>query len=107
MASTPQPISASIVTTGTTGYTAFIAGGATRAELIFLNYCNTTASDITVDTMLISSSGSRYITNDLVVPANGVTTWQGMITLGTAGNTINFTPSGNGVDVLGTVMENA
>lgn len=107
MASTPQQIAASIVTTGTTGYTAFGAGGATRGELVFLNFCNTTTSDITVDTELLSSSGSHFITDDLTIPAKGVTTWQGMVTLNTAGQVIYFVPSANGVDVTGTVVENA
>lgn len=106
MASTPQSAYGTLATGGTTIYTAFVAA-ATRSQFVYLNFCNTTASDITVDTYLVHSSGSTFITDDLTVPAKGNADWRGMITLTTAGQNIRCVPSAAGVDYAGTFVENA
>lgn len=107
MSTTPQAAYGTLGTGGTTIYTAFIAGGATRSEFVYLNYCNTTTSDITVDTIFLTTSGSTFITDDLTVPAKGNADWHGMITLNTSGQNIHCVPSAAGVDFAGTFVENA
>lgn len=108
MATTPQPIEAAIAASATDLYTAFVAGGATRAMIVSLDLTNTTAADITVDVWLdIGGAVTRYLADDLVVPAKGTASWRGMAVLNASSEKLRAQGSATGVDAVGAVMENA
>ena len=106
MATTPQEVSAAILTTATVLYNPFIAGGATRGLVIYLHFCNTTTADITIDVTL-NTTVDKFILDDKVIPAKGTVSWSGCITLATATDSFDAIASATGVDCTGTVMENA
>jgi hypothetical protein len=108
MATTPQPIQAAIGIAATTLYTAFVAGGATRAMMVSLDLTNTTTSDITVDVYWLDDGGAnaKYFADDLVVPAKGTASWRGIQVLDAASETIKAIASAVGVDATGCVLEN-
>ena len=107
MASTPNPIKAAVAVSNTTLYTAFV-GAATRAMLVALDFCNTTAADITIDVFFENAAASvtRYFGKGVVVPANGVASWRGMQVIDTASDKWRAIASATGVDCTGTVVEN-
>ena len=105
MATTYQQIEGAGAASMTTVYTAFV-GTATRAELVFINFCNTTAADITVDMVFEEAGGTqRFLLDDFAVPAKGVAQWTGLVVLDTANEKIRLQFSATGVDFNGAVAE--
>lgn len=109
MASAPVQISAAVLASATTLYTAFVDGGATWAILSSLDFCNTGTTDITVDVWYENSGASvtRYFAKTLTVPAKGVASYRGMQTITTSGDKWRAIASATNVDCTGTVTESA
>ena len=107
MASTQQQIESALTTSMATLYTAFV-GGATRASLVSLDLCNTTIADIMVDIVMERADATqRFLIDDGVVPAKGTLSYRGMVTMDASSEKIRGRASATGVDVNGTVVENA
>jgi hypothetical protein len=107
MASTPQPIAAVVLDSATTIYDPFVASGATRGMLIYLNFMNTGTADVTVD-CYIDKATDIYILDDKTIPGKGNVEWSGCITMDTATDLLRAIASVTSVvHVTGTVVENA
>jgi len=106
MASTYQQIEGAGAASLTTVYTAFTGGSATRAEFCFINFCNTTAADITVDMVFQRTDATqRFILDDATVPAKGVLQWSGLVVFDAALELLRLQFSATGVDFVGAVLE--
>lgn len=110
MASISQPINIAVGNTATTLYTAFVSGTATRAQLVAVNLCNTTSSDITVDVWWenAAASSTKYIGKTVTVPALGTASLTSpfMGVINTASDKWRAQGSAAGVDCVGAVVEN-
>lgn len=108
MATTIQQIKSAGITSATTVYTAFTAGGATRGQLVSLDICNPNTSDSTVDVWYDVSGAKTYLAKGQTVPALGSVSYRGDVVFATASDLLKVqTTAGSGVDVLGAVLENA
>ena len=109
MASTPQPINVAVLASNTTLYTAFVAGGASRAIVVSMDFTNTTTADITL-TVFFENAGvtvTRDFCNTLTVPAKGTLSWRGGFAFDTSSDKLRAIASAVGIDCVGMVTENA
>lgn len=107
MASTPQPIQVSVLTSATTLYTAFVGGSATRAMLPSLTLTNTTSASITIDVWIDNGGVLFYILKTFPIAGLQTLDWTGMQTLDTSTDKFRAQASATGIDATGTVIENA
>lgn len=110
MASTAQPIMTGVGSgVATDLYTAFVAGGATRAMVVSLDFCNTADLDLTFSAWAEPAAGSlaTFLVASGVVPARATLSWRGMLTLDASSEKLRAAATGLGIDCLGTAIENA
>lgn len=106
MATTPRQILAAVGTAITTLHSV-PASGVNQTQLVFLNFANKTAADITIDLVHENAAATvtHYLGDDIIIPAKGILQWTGLFTFTEASSKIRATASATGVDTVGTVLE--
>jgi len=106
MATTAEQILVSVAASLTTLYTK-PASGVNQSQLVFINFCNTNASDRTLDLVHEDAAGTttKYILDDITVPGKGVYQWSGLFTFEEASSKIRAIASATGIDATGTALE--
>jgi len=104
---TPVQIASVVLGTATIIYNPFVTAGATLGMLVYLNFVNTSTSDVTLD-CYIDMGTDIYILDDKTIPAKGNVEWSGVITIdaGTE-DLVCIASTASVVHVTGSVIENA